>query len=519
METAFWAFVLRFGQSAMDASLTLLIGALTAAFFRRIVGPTSTRLLFGSSFRGFVIGWIAGNLLPVCSLGAIPVARELRRCGVPGGTVLSFVLAAPLLDPISFLYGLSLAEPTVILSFVVFSLVLSTAAGYLWDKVFARSTEAAESAALAARADAEPTPPEGLRRILSIFTTAAKELTGVNFAFYAIGLAGSALLSVAIPFGALQHTMHHSDKWSPLLMTGLAVPLFATPLSGMTKIGLMFDHGNSIGAAFVLFALGIGTSFGMLAWMVADYGWRRIVPWFAAYVLISLGMAYACDAALYDHRKAELDHTHAFDEISSPFVAGTSDLPAVTLKKLKEKFGPMEQPTVYGLIGLLAAGCLVRRLDADGRLERWLTVRSPSPAPGRGWNVRVPRPVLGAVCIAGLFAIGVVGAYIYYPDRDQCMDQMFAVYADASVAVRTGKSEEAIRHLELWDQLVRKLEVGTYLRNFGVTAEQAKSAEDLREAIEEVRDELLAKNTPGAIEKFTNEVGPTYKRCKEAYPK
>lgn len=99
------------------------------------------------------------------------------------------------------------------------------------------------------------------------------------------------------------------------------------------------------------------------------------------------------------------------------------------------------------------------------------------------------------------------------------MDQMFAVYADAVVAVNTGKTDEAIRHLEMWDQLVRKLEVGTYLRNYGVTAEQAKSAEDLREAIEAVRDELLAKNTDEAKQKFKSEVDAAFRACKAAYPK
>lgn len=519
MEAAFWAFALRFGQSGMDAALTLVIGVFTAGILRRMVGPAGTRRLFGTGVRGLASGWLAGMLLPVCSLGVIPVAREMRRCGVPGGTVLAFVLAAPLLNPISFLYGLTLAEPTVILSFAGFSLFLSTAAGFLWDKAFARTTDAVETAALANRADAEPVPPEGLKRILAVFVTAARELAGRDLVFYVIGLTGTALLSAVIPFGALQHTMHHSDKLSPLLMTGLAVPLFSSPVSGMMKIGLMFDHGNSIGAAFVLFAIGIGTSLGTLAWLFADFGWRRVLPWFLTYVLIVVGVGYACDALLYDKRKTEADHTHAFDDYSNPYPAGTSGLPLTTLNKLTEKFGPLEQRAVYGFLGLLACGLVVRRLDAGGRVEQWLTARPPTDMTKRGWDVRVPGPVLGGVCLVGLVALSVIGAYVYYPDRDQCLDQMFAVYADAAVAVNTGKTEEAIRHLELWDQLVRKLEVGTYLRNFGVTGEQAKTAEDLREAIEEVRDELLAKNADAAKQKFKAEVDVAYRACKAAYPK
>jgi len=517
MDTIFWSFVLRFGQAGLEASLTLVIGVITAGVLRRMLTPAGTRKLFGSGVRGLVSGWLAGMLLPVCSLGVIPVAREMRRSGVPGGTVLAFLLAAPLLNPISFLYGLTLAEPTVILSFAGLSLILSTAAGLLWDRVFARTTDAAESAELANRADQEPTAPEGLRRILAVFVTAAKELSGRDLLFYTIGLVGTSLLSACIPFGALQHTMHHTDKLSPLLMTGLAIPIFASPLSGMMKIGLMFDHGNSIGAAFVLFALGIGTSLGTIAWLFVDFGWKRILPWFFSYVLIIVGMGYASEAMLYDKRKADSDHTHAFDDYSRPFPSDTSDLPIMTLKKLQEKFGPLERPALYGFLGFLFVGLAIRRFDRTNRLESWLT--TPTETTQRSLDIRVPGPVLGIIVLIGLIAFSVVGAYVYYPERDQCMDQMFAVYAEAAVAVNTGKAEEAIRHLEQWDQLVRKLEVGTYLRNFKVTTEQSKTAEDLREAIEEVRDELLAKNAEGAKQKFKSGVDPAYKSCKAAYPK
>ena len=125
--------------------------------------------------------------------------------------------------------------------------MLSTLAGWLWDRVFARDTDAAEAEELARKADAEPTPAEGPRRLLAVAVTAARELAGRDVWFYLIGLAGSAVLSAAVPFGALQHTMHFADKLAPLGMTALAVPIFSSPLSGMMKIGLMFDHGNCIG--------------------------------------------------------------------------------------------------------------------------------------------------------------------------------------------------------------------------------------------------------------------------------
>ncbi len=516
----FWAFALRLGQAAIEASLTLVIGAVVAGVLRRMVGPAGTRKLFGRGAKGLFRGWLAGMLLPVCSLGVIPVAREMRRAGVPGGTVLAFVLAAPLLNPISFLYGLTLAEPTVILTFAALSLVLSTMAGFLWDAVFAGAGEAAAVEGLARAADAEPSPAAGPRRVLAVAATAARELAGRDLAFYAVGLAGSAALSALIPFGALQHTMHHSDRLAPLEMAALAVPIYTAPLQGMMKIGLMFEHGNSIGAAFVLFALGVGSSLGTLAWLATDFGGRRVLPWFAAYLALILGLAYTCDAALYDTRRAEADHTHAFDDYSSPFPADSTGAAATTRAKLAEKFGPLEQPAAVALAALVAAGYALRRLDRAGRVERWLTAPPPPAAPGRApsrWAAPVPGPVLGAVAVAGLVAFSVAGAFVYYPERKQCLTQMAAVRADASLAVRVGKADEAILHLEELDLLVRKLEVGVFLRTPGVTAAQSKAAEDLREALEAVRDALIADDRDGARRELQETMEPAYRACRAAF--
>jgi uncharacterized protein len=318
-----------------------------------------------------------------------------------------------------------------------------------------------------------------------------------------------------VPFGALQHTMKHADPLSPLLMAAVAIPTYSTPLPGMMRVGLMFDHGNSIGAAFGLFVLGIGLSLGTLAYLGSDFGWRRVGPWAACYLGVVLGLGYLAQPLLYDTRKVELDHTHAFDDFSNPFPAGSADT-AVVRVKLAEKFGPLERPAVGALLLLSAVGLVARRLDRGGRLEAWLTAK-PAPAAGRRWDVAVPGVVLGVVTLVGLVAFSVIGAFVYYPDREQCKAQMAAVYANAAVAVRTGHADEAMRELELWDLLVRKLEVGESIRRFGVTAEQSRAAAALREAIEGVRDHLLARDQPAAVLAFKDGVEAAYRECKAAY--
>jgi uncharacterized protein len=221
---------------------------------------------------------------------------------------------------------------------------------------------------------------------------------------------------------------------------------------------------------------------------------------------------------LYDSRKAVIDHTHAFDDYSSPFYSGTAN-PEAAGRKILEKLTPLERPAVYALVATIILGAALRRIDRDGRLERWLTASPQATTAGRPkWDVQVPGFVLGLLSLLGLVAFSVVGAFIYYPDRQQCLDDMASVHAEAFVAINTGSAEEAIRQLERWELITRKLQVGEYIRRFELTPEQAQTPDALREAMEEVRDQLLAGQLAEAkvglrtIEKH-------YKACKEAYPR
>lgn len=508
LATVGFGFIMRFGQAFLESALTLLVGAITAGVFRRMLGPEGTRRLFGRGWRGLLRGWFAGMLLPVCSLGVIPVAREMRRAGVPGGTVLSFVLAAPLLNPISFLYGLTLAEPLVIGCFASASLVISTMAGSLWDRFIAPPTydEVIPMDTL---------PPEGLRRLAAVAVTAAKNVWGIATIYYVFGLTGSAMLAAAIPNGALQTTMRHEDPYSPLLMTAVAIPIYSSPLPGMQKIGLMFDHGNSVGAAFVLFILGIGTNFGLLLWMLVSYG-PRFLPWLALVCIIVLGLAFLAEPTLYPEGKRQEDHTHAFDDYTCPFSLGPpSGLAERVVKKLSEQFGPLEQYSVIG-VGLFSTiSVFIRRYDRSGQVERWLTTH-PSGQHSSWMNVKVPGPVLGVCVIVGLIIFSIAGAYVYYPPTDQALTELSQLRTEVIIGVRLGKSGEAIRDLERMDDVARRLEVGAIIRRFRYDVEAARCSEQLRQAIEELRDHLLADDLDAARAKL-NEFDAHYAACRDMY--
>ena len=118
MDSLIWGAALRFVQMLFQATPTIVVGLLVAGVFRRLLGHEGTRRVFGdNTWRSLPQAWAVGMLLPICSLGVIPILREMRRAGVSGGAILAFGLTAPLFNPISVLYGLTLAKPIVIFTF------------------------------------------------------------------------------------------------------------------------------------------------------------------------------------------------------------------------------------------------------------------------------------------------------------------------------------------------------------------------------------------------------------------
>lgn len=505
-----WSILLRSGQTAVESSSTLFVGFLVAAVMRRMLGAEGTRKLFGGSgLSGLFRAWVIGSLLPVCSLGVIPVAREMRRAGVPSATILAFILAAPQLNPLSFLYGLTLSEPIVIICFVIATMLIAIAGGELWKRVFDTHTDTST-------AGDEPMPAPGLKRLMAVATTAAREVVGPSMVYVLIGVVFTGLLAGLIPFGGLGMTMRHDDITSPALMALIGLPAYSGVLPGMMRIGLIFEHGNSTGAAFVLFELGVGFNLGLVAWLVSQFGWRRMLGWLSAIVALVLMVSYGMESPLY-FAKEEASHTHAFDEWSSPFPSGSGATWEAVRGKLLQKIEVLE-PVALAAIALLAVtGGFISRFDRAGRLDKWLMIAQPaSAAPKPVWNRSVPGPVLGLFALIGLVVFSIVALFIYYPDRKQAFAEIIQVRTEAITAVRTGNKDEAIRRIQQWDLLTRKLQVGVFLRTGTMNEAAGKATEDLRERLEDLRDALLANDIPKA-KQFLPTVEDAYRKCRDCY--
>ena len=482
MDNLFWGAVLRFLQALLQGTPTILIGLIVAGVFRRLIGYAGTRRLFGdNSWRSLPQAWALGMLLPVCSLGVIPVVRELRKAGVSTGAILAFGITAPLFNPISLLYGLTLSNPIVIFTFALCSLLIVTLVGLAWDNLFPAQPQA----------EREPLPVAyGIKRMLAVGAVAMRESASASIIYIVIGLIGVACLSVLLPNGYLQTSAEHDDPWAPLFMTVVAVPVYASPMTAMVQLSSMFQHGNSVGAAFSLLVLGTGLNVGLMAWMARNFGLKQTISMLGIIFFVVVGLAYALDKPLYPTGVEPAGHTHAFDIYCNPFHWNTQDAYVATQRTLREKTAPYEIASLVGLTALLIGGLLLNWLDPSGNFELWL--ERPSESKAR-LDIVLPGPVIGGVVLVGLVASSILGCYLYYPPPADIFEEMKLVNVEVVTAARTKDWDTALYWIPIYDDWTRKLQVSMYLRGESLSPYRVAKANNLREKLEllehEVEDE------------------------------
>ena len=496
-------------EAAAQAGPSLLCGLLLAGVFRQLLGSANTRRLFGSNtWQSLPRAWLLGMLCPVCSLGTIPIIRELRRSGVSGSMILAFALAAPLFNPMSLLYSLTLSSPMVIMCFAFGSLVVISILGIAWDRM------------LPALPELEPaTPPiaPGLKRWLAVGVTAARHCTDATMIYCGIGILGMGVVAALLPHGCLATSLNHSNRWAPLVMATVAPLLYVTPTNAMMQLGSMFNHGNSIGAAFALLTIGAGVNAGLIAWAWRSFGLRATLAWFLTLELVVLGLSYAAEKPLYLEGQVEQNHTHVFDAFTSPFLPGVDVHIAQVRTLLAEKVSTDQRVAMAILLALGGIGVGLRCFDPGQRVEQWLhRQRAETARPSSFMNRPLSAPVLGGCALLFAVALSILACYIIYPDSHEVFEDMRIVRADALCAVNCGDKKQAERQLNVWDDLARKLEIGTYLRQWHLTPAQHKASRTLRQLLMQLDDALDVKGNEKS-KALVASVNRAYDDCHSAF--
>lgn len=86
----------------LEAAPFLLLGSLLSSILNIYVGDGALEKLCRRGLPTQIgLGLVAGLFLPTCECGVVPVTRRLLKKGVPAGAAIPFMLAAPVVNPVS----------------------------------------------------------------------------------------------------------------------------------------------------------------------------------------------------------------------------------------------------------------------------------------------------------------------------------------------------------------------------------------------------------------------------------
>ncbi|WP_460391779.1 permease [Actinophytocola sediminis] len=171
--------------------LGVLVSGAIAAF---VSADMLRRVLPRRAALAVPVAGVAGVALPNCECAAVPVARRLIQQDVPASVALTFLLAAPAVNPI-VLVATAVAfpgEPMMVLARFAGSMATALVVGWLWAR-FGRGEW------FSSWATRRVPPPRGGRSRWAMFAETARQDLVEAGGFLVIGGLTSAVLNVAVP--------------------------------------------------------------------------------------------------------------------------------------------------------------------------------------------------------------------------------------------------------------------------------------------------------------------------------
>jgi uncharacterized protein len=456
--TAPAVFPLRALQTIALCSPTLLCGMLTAGFFRAVFGEGNVHRWLGRGTPGDLSRAAAiGTLLPVCSIGVLPVLLTLHAMGVRRGPLVVLALTGPLVTPWTLGYCLDRAGLSGGGLLLAGNALIALAAGWT-------AGQTADDVA------AEPVTFPSKSISLNLLWSAGRSFDRRVLSLLIIGAAGSGAVAVFIPpnavgDGLVERTLAHATALSivPLLT-------YVNPEMAALQAGEVVHASNMPGLVIPLVALGSAVHLGTLVLLVKAAGARTAIKVAGTVFAAALACGVASDVVLYDPAYSPED-SHAFEDFGRPF--HLLDHPSGPIAGFTDR---LRRP--LGLNQLLAGvGVVVLAVAASKLPNRG---RRADHAAGEGTPSRHADSAL-LIAVAAMLLITI---YTYVPPPTPLANELQAAAAEFGVAYR--RNDPPQRAGQLVRQIDRRLgqvRPSMLLRGRSLSDQDQKRLADLRQRL------------------------------------
>jgi uncharacterized membrane protein YraQ (UPF0718 family) len=446
-------------------------------------------LFAGSRLSGAARAWIVAAALPVCSFGVLPIVCEMRRARVQASALIAFLLAAPVFNLWSLIYGITAMPIVGWLTVVAASFTVSVVVGVIAEVWQRRSPDKPAD-------EAGPDSSKLDRWWLDI----------------AVGLVGVGLLAVMLPAGAIEHRVCEASLLNIGWLTAAMVPAWVSPEVNVVHVREVVRIGLLPGAAVPIALLGGGLSLATVSWLYRICGFAVCLRILLALTILVVVAGIAANVGLPSTPRGVPD-SHGFDQLTQPYhtarsaVQGLNQLQRGVLESI-------EVPQAVGIVGLLVMG-IVGRYRPTAPQKCAALFRDDGIREKAMLNRPLSRRFIIGAGLTVTTACAVLCLYVYFPTVENTLDDMDLMHTDVFVAVRTRALDEAQYKLAQLELLLDRLPICAALR-FRHSPQAGERLARLRIVLEELR-EALARKEESRSKSLTLASHTRLLACREAY--
>lgn len=267
------------------AALFLGISTIIALALMYIPQDKIKTWMSGKGLWGNIMGVLFGALTPFCACSTVPMTLGFLQAGVPFGTVMSFVIASPLMDPLVFSLLVAFMGWKVAVGFFILTSAFAVIFGVILEKL-GWSDQVKNVRLKNIGQEQDKGAPEGFKnRLKASFLKAWGDFKAV-FLYMIIGVGIGAAIYGYLPEDLLVKVAGADNPFAVIVVALIGMPLYLRVESAI-PIGLaLLDKGASMGAVIALIISGAGIAIPELT-MLAGIFKKKIIVAFIIIVFIS----------------------------------------------------------------------------------------------------------------------------------------------------------------------------------------------------------------------------------------
>jgi len=270
------------------SALFIVISALVALVFMYVSTDKLKSWMEGKGIWGNIMAVLFGAVTPFCACSTVPITLGLLEAGVPFGTVISFVIASPLMDPLVFTLLVAFMGWKVAMAFFILTSAAAVIFGLILDKTGGPDQVKRVRIKGGWQMGGNEIPAAFADKLKFSLTKAWWDYKAV-FLYMIVGVAIGAAIYGYLPEGLLTRFAGPDNPFAVIVAALIGLPLYIRVESAI-PIGIaLIEKGVSIGAVIALIISGAGIAIPELAMFASIFKRKTIISFIVIVFITAIG--------------------------------------------------------------------------------------------------------------------------------------------------------------------------------------------------------------------------------------